>query len=73
MTAYYKIVMDNIIDGFGTNGPDQFPDMHPISKEEYKMLLEMMANAPTEPVKEDYMYVLQDEPLAWVQIKCPDV
>lgn len=72
MIAFYKIVIDNIIDGFGTNGPDQFPDMHPISRSDYNMLLDMMVNRPTEPAAEGHMYVLQNDPLAWVQIPEPE-
>lgn len=72
MVAFYKIVINNIIDGFGTNGPEHFPDMYPISKTGYNQLLKMMANRPTEPAKEGYMYALQNDPLTWVQIPDPD-
>lgn len=72
MTAFYKIVIDNIIDGFGTNGPDHFPDMHPISKTSYNKLMKMMTQRPADPPEEGYMYALQNDPLEWVQIKIPD-
>ena len=72
MIAFYKIVIDNIIDGFGTNGPDHYPDMHPISKTSYNKLMKMMTQRPADPPEEGYMYALQNDPLEWVQIKIPD-
>ena len=72
MVAFYKIVINNIIDGFGTNGPDHYPDMHPISRSDYNMLLEMMTQRPTDPPEDGYTYALQNDPLAWVQIPEPE-
>ena len=72
MIAFYKIVTDNIIDGFGTNGPNHYPDMYPISKTSYNKLMKMITLRPADPPEEGYMYALQNDPLEWVQIKIPD-
>lgn len=72
MTKYYKIVIDNLIPGFGTNGPDKFENLVPIKAAEYKKLQDMMAKRP-DPGKADpdMTYILQNDPLEWVQVKIP--
>lgn len=73
MTEYYKIVIDNLIPGFGTNGPDKFEGMVAIKEEEYKELQKMMANRPDDSkAKSGKMYILQNDPLKWIQVDIPD-
>ncbi len=66
MTAFYKVVKDNIIDGFGTNGPDT---VTAITEEEYGALTAMFADKPTPP--SGYAYVMQDDPREWVLVELP--
>ena len=73
MVPFYKIVKDNLIPGFGTNGPDKFEGMEPIKEEEYKALQEMMAHRPDDSKsKAGKMYILQNDPLKWIQIDILD-
>lgn len=73
MTKYYKIVIDNMIPGFGTNGPDTFPNIVPIKEDEYKELQKMMASRPDDSMaKAGKMYILQNDPLKWIQVDIPD-
>lgn len=66
MTAFYKIVNDNIIQGFGTNGPDT---VTAITEEEYDALTAMFSDRPTAP--SGYAYVIQDDPREWVLVELP--
>lgn len=66
MTAFYKVVKDNIIDGFGTNGPDT---VTAITEEEYAALTAMFVSRPTPP--SGYAYVMQDEPREWALVELP--
>ena len=66
MKDFYKVVTDNIIDGFGTNGPDS---VTAITEEEYDALASMFANRPTAP--SGYAYVIQDEPREWALVELP--
>lgn len=73
MIPFYKIVTDNLIPGFGTNGPDKFDGLVPIKEDEYNALQKMMANRPDDSkAKAGKMYILQNEPLKWIQIDIPD-
>ena len=66
MTAFYKIVSNGFIDGFGTNGNDT---VTAITEEEYDSLIAMFAERPTAP--SDYAYVMQDTPREWVLVELP--
>lgn len=66
MTAFYKIVNDNIIDGFGTNGNDM---VTAITEDEYNALAAMFAERPTAP--SGYAYAIQDNPREWVLVELP--
>ena len=66
MTAYYKIVEDGYIVGFGTNGGDEVSG---ITEAEYNALSEMFADRPTAP--EGYAYMIQDDPREWVLVELP--
>lgn len=66
MIEFYKVVKDNIIDGFGTNGPDT---VTAITEEEYDALTAMIAARPTAP--SGYAYVIQDDPREWVLVELP--
>lgn len=73
MVPFYKIVKDNLIPVFGTNGPDKFEGMVAIKEEEYKELQKMMASRPDDSkAKAGKMYVLQNDPLKWIQVDIPD-
>ena len=73
MTAFYKIVIDNLIPGFGTNGPDKFENLVPIKEDEYIELQGMMAIRPDDSkAKAGKMYILQNDPLKWIQVDIPD-
>lgn len=66
MIQFYKVIENNLIFGFGTNGPDTVTE---ISESEYSGLVTMFRNRPTAP--EGYGYVLQDEPREWVLVELP--
>ena len=66
MTAYYKIVEDGFVTGFGTNGGD---DVTGITETEYNALADMIADRPTAP--EGYAYMIQDDPREWVLVELP--
>ena len=66
MTEFYKVVKDNIIDGFGTNGNDT---VIAITEAEYAALASMFAERPTAP--SGYAYVMQDDPREWVLVELP--
>lgn len=66
MIEFYKVVEDGYVDGFGTNGPDNVPE---ITETEYNNLAEMFASRPSAP--EGYAYLLQDDPLEWVLVELP--
>lgn len=66
MKPFYKIVENNLISGFGTNGPDTVME---ITEAEYSEIVSMFRNRPTAP--EGYAYVLQDEPMEWVLVELP--
>ena len=66
MTAFYKVVADNYIIGFGTNGPDGVAE---ITEAEYANLQAVFAERPTPPA--GYDYALQDVPLEWVLVELP--
>lgn len=67
MRAFYKIVNgQNMIDGFGTNGPDTVAE---ITEAEYGELQAMFTNRPTAPA--GYAYLLQDNPREWVLVELP--
>lgn len=73
MTAYYKIVIDNLIPGFGTNGPDKYENLVVIKEDEYKALQEMMSKRPDDSkAKAGKTYILQNDPLKWIQVDIPD-
>lgn len=72
MYAYYKIVHDNMIKGFGTKG-SKAEEVESIKKAEYNELLSVAAKQPKhEEVKAGYTYALQQKPLEWIQIEIPD-
>lgn len=66
MTAFYKIVSNGFIDGFGTNGNDT---VTAITEEEYDALTAMFAERPTAP--SGFAYVMQDNPREWVLVELP--
>jgi hypothetical protein len=66
MTAFYKVVEDNFVAGFGTNGGDEVTG---ITETEYNALAEMFADRPTAP--EGYAYMIQDDPREWVLVELP--
>lgn len=65
LISFYKIVYNNVITGFGTNGADVME----ITETEYSELVSMFRNRPTAP--EGYGYVLQNEPREWVLVELP--
>lgn len=66
MTAFYKVVEEGFIVGFGTNGSDS---VNAISEAEYNSLTEMFQERPKAP--EGYEYMIQDEPREWVLVELP--
>lgn len=62
MTAFYKIVNDGYIEGFGTNGGD---DVSEITEAEYAEILAVFADRPR---KDGYDYRLRDD-LTWEEVK----
>ncbi len=66
MTAFYKVVEDGFVTGFGTNGGD---DVTGITETEYNALADMIADRPTAP--EGYAYMIQDDPREWVLVELP--
>ena len=68
---FYKIVDENgYIPGFGTNGNDEFKGLEPIKKEEYDQLMEMMKSRPDQSkAPSGYDWILNNNPLEWVQIE----
>ena len=66
MTAFYKVVEDGFVAGFGTNGGDEVTG---ITETEYNALAEMFADRPTAP--EGYAYMIQDDPREWVLVELP--
>ncbi len=66
MTAFYKVVEDGFVAGFGTNGGD---NVTAISETEYDSLTEMFQDRPTAP--EGYAYMIQDDPREWVLVELP--
>lgn len=67
MTAFYKIVSDGFVDGFGTNGNDSVTG---ISEAEYKELMAFFHTLPVAPAGKKYL--MRAEPLAWVLVDEPD-
>ena len=66
MIAFYKVVEDGFVAGFGTNGGD---NADAISEAEYDALSEMFQNRPTAPA--GYAYMIQDDPREWVLVELP--
>lgn len=66
MTHYFKISENNLISGFGTNGPDTVTE---ITEAEYSDLVTVFRNRPDAP--EGHAYVLQDNPREWVLVELP--
>ena len=64
MTAFYKIVEDSYIVGFGTNGGGE---VSAITEDEYNDLTEMFATRPTAP--NGYAYMIQNDPREWVLVE----
>ena len=66
MTAYYIVVEDGFVTGFGTNGGN---DVTGITETEYNALADMIADRPTAPA--GYAYMIQDDPREWVLVELP--
>ena len=66
MTAFYKIVDDDVIIGFGTNGSDE---VTAITESEYAALLSMFNEKPT--AAGGYDFLLRDDPREWVLVEAP--
>lgn len=66
MTAFYKVVSDGFIDGFGTNGND---DVTEITEAEYRELIAFFRTRPTAP--DGKMYRMKAVPLEWVLADAP--
>lgn len=66
MTAYYKVVKDGYVNGFGTNGGNKVTE---ITEAEVNALSEMLDARPTAP--EGYTYRIQDDPREWVLVELP--
>lgn len=66
MTAFYKVITNGFIDGFGTNGNDEATG---ITEAEYGELIAFFRTRPTAP--DGKMYLLRDDPLEWVLVDAP--
>lgn len=66
MILHYKLVANNLISGFGTNGPDTVEE---ITESEYSELVTTFRDRPTAP--DGYAYALQDNPREWVLVELP--
>ncbi len=66
MIEFYKVLDEQFISGFGTNGNESVTE---ISKSEYEQLRTLFAERPTAP--SGYAYLLQDDPLEWVLVELP--
>lgn len=66
MRAFYKLVHDGYIDGFGTNGGD---DVTKITEAEYNELNEFFKTMPKAP--DGKMYRMKADPLEWVLFDAP--
>lgn len=66
MKEYYKIVNENIIEGFGTNGPNSVEE---ITEDEYYTLMDMFINRPSASI--GYVYLMQDSPREWILVEIP--
>ena len=66
MIAFYKVVEDGFVAGFGTNGPDSATE---ITEAEYESLTEMFQARPDAP--DGYAYMIQDNPREWVLVELP--
>lgn len=66
MIAFYKVVEDGYIVGFGTNGSDSATE---IAEAEYESLTEMFQTRPDAP--DGYAYMIQDDPREWVLVELP--
>ena len=67
MTAFYKIVSDGFVDGFGTNGNDSVIE---ITETEYNDLMAFFETMPTAPVGKTYR--MKENPLEWVLVDAPE-
>lgn len=66
MTAFYKVVSDGFIDGFGTNGNDEVTE---ITEAEYGELVAFFHTRPTAP--DGKAYRMKADPLEWVLVDAP--
>ena len=66
MTAFYKVVSDGFINGFGTNGND---DVTEITEAEYNEIMAFFKTMPKAP--DGKMYRMKADPLEWVLVDAP--
>lgn len=66
MTAFYKVITNGFIDGFGTNGNDEVTG---ITEAEYGELIAFFRARPTAP--DGKMCRLKADPLEWVLVDAP--
>ena len=66
MNAFYKIVENGFITGFGTNGSASTTK---ITKTEYNSLVAFFKTRPVAPAGEAYL--MRDDPREWVLVDIP--
>ena len=67
MTAFYKVIEDGCVIGFGTNGNDL---VTPISGQEYDALAALVRAAPKAPA--GFQYRLRADTLVWELSALPE-
>lgn len=65
MTAFYKILNNGYINGFGTNGADSATE---IPEAEYVQIQTVFRERPN---REGYSYLLRED-LTWEEVEIPD-